>query len=43
MRYKGHEIFHCWCGYPEKRWMVYKGGRWVRTCKTLKEAKQSIV
>lgn len=40
--YKGYSLFHCWCGYPEKRWLILLGNTWQHTAKTLKEAKNWI-
>lgn len=39
MMYKGYELHYCWCGYPERRWMIYRNGNWLHTAKTLREAK----
>lgn len=38
--YKGFLLQKCWCGYPEMRWMIYSGYKWLATAKTLEQAKR---
>lgn len=40
--YKFHTLHKCWCGYPQMRWLIYWGQRWIGTSRTLKEAKQLV-
>ena len=40
--YKGYELYHCWCGYPQKRWLILLAGKWKHTARSLKKAKKWI-
>lgn len=40
--YKGYDLFLCWCGYPQTRWLVMYGGKWKGTFMYLKDAKAFI-
>lgn len=42
MFYKGYELHFCWCGYTNKRWLIYLNKKWVRTEPALKSAKKWI-
>lgn len=40
--YKGYQLYHCWCGYPQKRWLIILGTRWQHTARSLAAAKRWI-
>lgn len=37
--YKGYRLHLCWCGYPETRWLVMLGNKYIGTRLHLKDAK----
>ena len=36
--YKGCDLNLCWCGYPETRWLIMCGKKWLGTRIYLKDA-----
>jgi len=41
-RYKGYDLNLCWCGYPETRWLIMLGNKYIGTRLHLKDAKELV-
>lgn len=42
MEYKGFTLIKCFCGYPEKRWVIYWGHNLMGNALTKKNAKEKV-